>query len=144
MVQAMNARIVVKYMVLTAVLVAWLGARPLECRGWSIWHPLGDEETKTSKSKQPVYKTPKKQPSAWDKLTSGTKGFFNDVGDVLTLRAFSKKKPAKPSYARAVPAGANQPKQKESKPWFGLGGKPEENKKDETVSQWIDKRRLDP
>lgn len=144
MVQAMNTRIVVKYVALTAVLVAWLGARPLECRGWSIWHPLGGEETKTSKSKQSVHKTAQKQPSAMDRMAASTKGFFNDVGDVLTLRAFSKKKPAKPSYARPVPAGSKQPKQPESKPWFGLGSQPKEKEKSETVSQWIDKKRLEP
>jgi hypothetical protein len=143
-VKAMNTRKIAKYMVLLVLVLLWLGARPLECRAWSLWQPLGSEPAKSSKAKKPAHKNAKKQPSAIDRMFAGTKGFFNDVGDVLTLRAFSKKKPAKPSYAHAVPASAKQPKQEESKPWFSLGAKPEEKKKSETVSQWIDKKRLDP
>ena len=119
-------------------LVLLAGVRPSECKAWSPLHPFSSD-TATANASPPPAK-PVKEPSALDKVGSGTKSFFNRAGEAVGL----KKPEAKmPGYARVIPPTIVPPKKPESKSWFATMFGPEEPEKPKTVSEWLGNDRLD-
>ena len=112
------------------------GAWPAESAGWPLPNPLSFTTKKEAKSKKPV----KKEPSALDKISTGTKKFFGQVGETLGLK---KPKPRKPTVAYPRLPDI-QPQKKESKSWLPPWLRPQEPQRPRTVSDWIEKERLDP
>jgi hypothetical protein len=110
------------------------------CEGWSLPNPFSSEPT--TKPKKPVLKAAKKEPSALDKIGTGTKNFFNKTGETLGLK---KPTPKKPQYATAKPPVIQSQKKEESNSWLGSWFKPEEPQKPKTVGEWMaNGKRLDP
>ena len=65
-------------------------AGPSVCFGWSLLHPFASNDQPQTTM---VSRTTQKPPSAWQKITTGTKNFFNKTGETLGLK---KKPPKKP------------------------------------------------
>lgn len=113
------------------MLVLLANVRPAVCEGWALPNPFASET-----------KTKAKKPSALDKVATGTKTFFSQTAETLGLKK-SKPKKRTPLYAHPVRPSI-QPRQKESKSWFGWLSQSEEPKRDQTVTEWMSKDRLDP
>jgi hypothetical protein len=112
------------------------------CEGWSLPNPFASKtDTKTKKSVTKVSKTTKAEPSVLEKASTGTKNFFSKTGETLGLK---KPEPKRPTAAYPKPPVLRSPYKPESKSWVGSLFKPEEPKKDKTVSDWMQKERLDP
>ena len=126
----------------SVILVLLADGRPAVCEGWSLPNPFSSESKTEPKSKKPVLKTAKKQPSALEKMSTGTKNFFNKTGETLGLK---KPEPKKPGYAVAKAPPIQPRKKADSKSWLGSVFQSEEPKKDKTVPEWMDNnKRLDP
>ena len=121
-----------------ALLAAYGSMRPAVCEAWSLLHPFSSD---ADTAKQPVPQLVKKEPSALEKVGTGTKNFFNKTGETLGLK---KPEPKKPQYANPIPPRI-QPKAKdEQKSWLGQMFGPEEREKLKSVSDWMQNPRLDP
>jgi hypothetical protein len=128
--------------ILPACLVLALLAGGLEAsaEGWSLGglSPFGKS---TQPQKTPT-KTSKKEPSSLEKLSSGTKKLFTQVGDTLTLKKKpAQKKPINP-YASSIRSGSTS-QQPQKKSWFGSLLQPKEPKKQMTPTDWIGQPRVD-
>jgi len=124
------------------MLVLLADVRPAVCEGWSLPNPFASKtDTTTKKSVTKVTKTAKKEPSALEKASTGTKNFFSKTGETLGLK---KPEPKKPISASPKPRVVQSPNKPESKSWVGSLFKPEEPAKPKTVSDWMDNKRLDP
>jgi hypothetical protein len=120
-----------------------VGLRPAMGDGLSMPKLFPDSNTETKKNppKPNPLKQTKPQPSTLNKMTTGTKKFFSNVGDTLTL-----KKSTPPKQA-ALPANPwIKPKKEEPKPsWLtSIFYKQEEPKKIPNASEWLEQKRLDP
>jgi hypothetical protein len=114
-----------------------IGARPAIGDGGLLPKLFPDSKTETKKAPP---KPTKPQPSALNKMTTGTKKFFSNVGDTLT---FKKSAPPKQSTTPTNPW--IKPAKEEPKPsWFSSMFAKEEPKKAKTPSQWLEQKRLDP
>jgi hypothetical protein len=123
------------------VLLLLADLRPASCEGWSLPNPFSSD-AKTDAKKRTTTRTTRQEPSTWNKVGTGTKNFFSKTGETLGLK---KPETKKPLYASPAPRVIKPPARKqESKSWFGSLLKSEEPKKDKTVSEWMDKPRLDP
>ncbi len=121
-------------------LVVLAGARPPECAAWSLWHPFSSESAGETTAPQPPVKPVKKEPSALEKVGTGTKNFFNRAGEAVGLK---KPEPKKPEYARVVPPTLVPPKKEPPKSWIATMFGPEQPEKPKTVSEWLGNDRLD-
>ena len=122
------------------MLVLFANVQPVLCEGWSLPNPFSSEPT--PKPKKTGLKTVKQEPSALDKIGTGTKNLFNKTGETLGLK---KPQPKKPQYATAKPPTIQPVKKDDSKSWLGSLFKPEEPKKPKTVGEWMTSgKRLDP
>jgi len=88
-------------------------------------------------------KTSKKEPSTLEKLSTGTKSFFTQVGDTLTL----KKKPAPKKtispFASATKHNSTS-KQTPKKSWLSsLFQREQPKKQNMTPTDWIGQQRMD-
>lgn len=119
---------ITKTLLIASMLVGLAYARPSVCRGWSL-NPFASNDQEQTRM-VPVNAT-QQPPSAWEKVTSGTKNFFNKTGETLGLK---KKEPKK-----APPVVAARPRTIPQKPKPGMFSwlKPKETKKDNTVSGWL-------
>jgi hypothetical protein len=126
----------------SVILALLVNVMPAVCDGWSLSNPFSSD-TKTQALKQTAPKPVKKEPSALEKLGTGTKNFFSKTGEALGLK---KPEPKKPLYATAVarPQTIPSSKKTETKSWLPSMFQPEEPKKPKTVSEWIGNKRLDP
>ncbi len=99
------------------------------CFGW--WNPFAsaDDKPKTTM----VSRSTQKPPSAWDKVTTGTKNFFNKTGETLGLK---KKEPKKPPAVVAVKPRQVQQKAKQESGLTSWLLPKEEKPKD--VKGWLD------
>ena len=124
----------------SVLLIVFVHAEPAVC-DWSLLHPFSSDAASESKPKKVAVKSVKKEPSTWEKLSSGTKKFFNQTGETLGL----KKPETKKQYATATPKPrtVQSPKKETSSSWWNplASAEPKEPK---TVSEWIGKKRLDP
>ncbi len=76
-------------------------------------------------------------PSAWQKISTGTKKVATGTVDVLTLKPI-RDKWATDKTPKRDSAGYNiQPKKKSESSWFGSWFKPKEEKKIKTVGDWM-------
>jgi hypothetical protein len=115
-----------------AILAAYAGARPAVCEAWSLFHPFSSDD---QAAKKPVARSVQKPPSAWDKVTTGTKNFFSKTGEAVGLKKPEPKKPV-PQCAYVRPQ-VIQKKKPESKSWFSSWFKPEEPEKRTDVVGWM-------
>jgi len=121
---------ITKTLLIIAMLIGLAQAGPSVCFGWSLLHPFGsDEKPRTTM----VSRTTQKPPSAWQKITTGTKKFFNKTGETLGLK---KKEPKKAPAMVAVKPRQLQPKAKQSSGMMGWLFPKEEKPKD--VKGWLD------
>jgi hypothetical protein len=122
---------ITKTLLIVVTLLGLAQAVPSVCFGWSLLHPFAsDDKPQTTM----VSRTTQKPPSAWQKLTTGTKKFFNKTGETLGLK---KKEPKKAPPIVAVKPRTIPPKAKQSD--GGLTGwlwPKEEKPKD--VKGWLD------
>ena len=123
-----------------AALILFAGVRPTECKAWSVWNPFASSSDKAAEAKPK--KTVKKQPSTLDKVVAAPKNMFNAVGNTITGKKPEPKKPTSQMYATMKAPAIHPPKKEKS--WLPSWMKPEEPKKDKTVSEWLTKERLDP
>jgi hypothetical protein len=84
----------------------------------------------------PVQKKP--QPTVLDKMTVGTKKFFNNVGETLSLKKSPTKKTTAPTNPWFKP-----PKEEPKPPWYSQLFHKEDPKKSKNPSEWINQPRLD-
>jgi hypothetical protein len=115
------------------ILAAYAGTRPAVCHAWSLFHPFSSDD-KAEPQARPVARTAPKPPSTWDKITMGTKNFFNKTGEAIGLKKPEKK--LVPQYA-SPRSPAAQRRQPESKSWFGSWFKPKEPEKQKSVKDWM-------
>ncbi len=105
------------------------------CKAWSL-NPFAAEEPKPRKvTTRTVKNAP--APSAWDKITAGTKQFFDKTGETLGLKKPAPRRPG--ATAMAIP---RQPqlaprKKPEQKSWFSSVFGPEEKKDPKSVDEWM-------
>lgn len=128
----MTAKLV-KTLLVVVVLVGVVGVRPQTCEAWSLLDPFGWGSSSETKAKKPAARTAKKPPSTWDKMTAGTKSFFDKTGEALGLK--KPKKKGRPQYAYAKPQVLKR-RAPESKSWFDWM-KPEEPKQPKDVNEWM-------
>jgi hypothetical protein len=123
------------------MLVLLADARLALCEGWSLPNPFSSESTPDAKKKT-AFKTTK-EPSAWEKASTGTKNFFSKTGETLGLK---KREAKKTLYANPAPRVVQPPaKKQESKSWLDSLFKPEEPKKPKNVGEWMENnKRMDP
>jgi hypothetical protein len=129
--------------VLTAgvVVASFVCVQPAALAEWSLPNLFGSSSKSTKKSKKPITKVAKKEPTMLDKLGTGTKSFFDKTGETLGLK---KPEPKKFGYATPSPRNAQTPKKTESKSWLPSPLAPEEPKKPKTVEEWMSgNKRLD-
>jgi len=110
--------------------------RPVKGGVWSL--PKLTHSNKRAPTK-PTPHVQKKEPSAWEKLNAGTKKFFTNLGNALTL----KKSP--PKRQRTLPYNSwIKPPKEEPKPnWFtALFQKKEQ--RPQKPSDWIGQPRPSP
>jgi hypothetical protein len=89
-------------------------------------------------TKKSPFVQPKPQPSGLGKVTTGTKKFFTNVGDALSLkRSQSKKTTTTPSNPWFKP-----PKEEPKPSWFSQMFHKEEDKKPGNPGEWISQPRL--
>lgn len=82
---------ITKTLLIVVTLLGLAQAVPSVCFGWSLLHPFAsDDKPQTTM----VSRTTQKPPSAWQKLTTGTKKFFNKTGETLGLKKKEPKKSA--------------------------------------------------
>jgi len=94
---------ITKTLLIASVLIGLAYATPSVCLGWSLNPFASNDKTKTTM----VSRTTQKPPSAWDRVTTGTKNFFNKTGETLGLK---KKQPKKaPAIVAAKPRTLQQP-----------------------------------
>ena len=106
-------------------------AKPSACLGWSL-NPFASNNDQTQVRPVSATKTTKKTPSAWEKLTTGTKSFFSKTGETLGLK---KKEPKKAPPVVAAKPRVLQPKAKKSGGLFGwMNPQPEQPTK---VEDWM-------
>jgi hypothetical protein len=123
-------RRITKTLLIASMLIGLAYARPSVCLGWSL-NPFASNDQAQTKTVQ--VKATQKPPSAWEKVTAGTKNFFNKTGETLGLK---KKEPKKAPPVVAVKPRTLQPKAKESGgllSWF----KPSEPERPKTVTGWL-------
>jgi hypothetical protein len=117
---------------LIAALLAGIGhAGSSACQGW----PFGLFESKPKEQVRTYQMSATKaQPSALDKVASGTKNFFNKTGETLGLK---KKAPLPVPAVVAAKPPTIYPRYKESRPWYGFL-MPEEKEAPKNVPSWMD------
>jgi hypothetical protein len=121
---------ITKTLLIVATLIGFAQVGPSTCFGWSILHPFAsDEKPQTTM----VSRTTQKPPSAWQKVTTGTKNFFNKTGETLGLK---KKVPKKAPAMVAVKPRQLQPKAQQSSGMMSWLFPKEEKPKD--VKGWLD------
>lgn len=123
-------------LLLIASLVMVLLLSPAASMAWSLnpFASSGNEDTASKKASNPTAKQPL---SAWDKLTLGTKQFFDKTGETLGIKKPQPKK--RVASAIAVPKTPQlQPRRKaETKSWFSSMFEPEEPERPKTVGEWM-------
>jgi hypothetical protein len=92
-------------------LIFWMSIRPASGGGWSVPGPFYSSGSESAKSAPAVKKS---EPSLWQKLHSGTKKFFTDVGNALTF----KKTPPKKQPTLPYNPWIKPPKEKSKSNWF--------------------------
>jgi hypothetical protein len=124
------------------MLVLLANVRPAVCEGWSLLHPFSSDTKSDVKPKKAVPKAVKKEPSALEKVGTGTKNAFIHTAEALGLK---KPEAKKPQYAYATPPKVQPTKKKESKSWAGSLFQPEEQPKPKNVPEWMmQNKRPDP
>jgi hypothetical protein len=119
------------------LLVAFFMA-PAASHAFSLW-PFSSEP---APAKPVVTRVGVKQPSTWDKVTTGTKNVFNKTGEKLGLKK-PQKKPM-PQFAYATPP-TMQRAAPAKKSWFSSMFGPKEPTKPKTVGEWMEtSKRIDP
>jgi hypothetical protein len=126
-----------------ALLVVLLAALVAQAEGWSILHPFSGSSTTSDAPKRPkpVPRTTiaaKQEPSALQKLGTGTKNFFTGIGAALTPKKTPSKKPDpyKTSYFNPNQAAA---KKSSSSSWNPFHR--EEKPKKQTVNDFMSLKR---
>jgi hypothetical protein len=123
---------IVTLIVISGILIC---SRPSVVYGLS-WSSDSSSESKTPYTKKAQSKT---EPSTIDKMTNGTKKFFNDVETTVGLKKTTPKKDI-PSNAWVKPKKVETSKSSGFWSWFSSK---EEPKKPKTPSDWLDQPRLD-
>ena len=123
-------RRITKPLLIAAMLVGLSHARSSVCEAWSL-NPFASSEKPQTTMYPP--RAPKKPPSTWKKITTGTKNFFNKTGETLGLKKPAPKRP--PDIVNQTPRQLVQQK-KESKSWLSSLG-PEEPPRDTSVQDWM-------
>ena len=119
---------ITKTLLIVSVLIGFTNAGPSICLGWSLNPFASDDKPQTTM----VSRSTQKPPSMWEKLTTGTKNFFNKTGETLGLK---KKEPKKAPAIVAPKPRTLQPKAKPSSgimSWFS----PKEEKPTD-VKDWL-------
>jgi hypothetical protein len=119
---------IAKTLPISSMLIGLLCAGPSVCLGWSLNPFASNDKPQTTM----VSRTTQKPPSAWDKVTTGTKNFFNKTGETLGLK---KKQPRRPPDVVAARPPQVVPKAKPDRGLFGLF--PPKEEKRPTVPDWI-------
>ena len=119
---------ITKTLLILLMLIGLAYAGPSVCLGWSLNPFASNDKAKTTT----VSRTTQKPPSAWQKVTTGTKNFFNKTGETLGLK---KKQPKKAPPVVAAKPRTLQPKAKEGGMFSFLS--PEKKPKD--VKDWLGK-----
>lgn len=115
-----------------------LGVLPAIGDGLSM--PKLFSESKTETKKVPS-KPSKPQPSALNKMTTGTKKFFSNIGNTLSFKKSApKKQSTTPTNPWIKPSKEEAPKSS----WLTSMFSPEEPKKPNNPSEWLEQKRLDP
>ena len=91
----------------------------------------------TSATKKSPLQQQKSQPSVINKVTTGTKKFFTNVGDTLTLKKSQSKKTTTPTNPWFKP-----PKEEPKPSWLSSMFHKEEPKKSSNPGEWISQPRL--
>jgi hypothetical protein len=140
--EAMTQRIL-KTLTFVLLMTLLLDVEPANCEGWSLWNPFSSG-TKSKKATWKTAKSTKKEPSALEKVGSGTKNLLDKTGETLGLK---KPAPKKPQYAMPK-TPLLQSQQKKEKSFLGSLSpfKSEEPKKPyKDVNDWMTKtQRIDP
>jgi len=117
---------ITKTLLIVSILIGLAHAGPSVCLGWSLNPFASNDQAKTTM----VSRTTQKPPSAWQKVTTGTKNFFNKTGETLGLK---KKQPKKaPPVVAAKPRKIQQPEKPGMFSW--LAPKPD---KPDGVKDWL-------
>jgi hypothetical protein len=126
------------------LLVLLADVRPAAGDGWSLPKPFASSDTTTdAKAKKLGSKTPPKQPSTWDKVTTGTKNLFTKPAETLGLKKPEPKKQVT-GYAYPTPPKIQPPKPKsDSKSWVPSWLQPEKPKQPKDVKEFLQQPRLD-
>ncbi len=99
--------------------------------------PMLSPDGQSNAKKNPLIQK-KPQPSVLSKVATGTKKFFSNVGDALSMKKSPSQKTVTPTNPYFKPA------KEESKPsWFSSMFHKEETKKQTSPSDWINQQRLD-
>lgn len=123
------------------ILILLADAQPAVCEGWSLPNPFASKTDTKKKPVTKVSKTTNAEPSMLEKASTGTKNFFSKTGETLGLK---KPEPKKPTAAYAKPPVLKTPYKPEKSSGLSSLFKPEEPKRDKTVTDWMQKERLDP
>ena len=111
-----------------------LGIRP--AIGDGTTSPTLSPDGQTTTKKNPLVQQ-KPQPSALSKATTGTKKFFSNVGDALTLKKSQQTKTVTPTNPWFKP-----PKEEPKPAWYSSLFHKEEPKKQSNPAEWISQPRL--
>ncbi|MHB1033483.1 MAG: hypothetical protein ACYC35_01835 [Pirellulales bacterium] len=144
-----------------AILVLLAAGSRATAEGWSWTSPFssgakdtsGQAKSNKSKSSSNVSRTAmidgrplvkpsispqRKEPSALDKVGSGTKKFFTRTADAISFKKPAPKKKPSTSYAWGSSQKTPQPKlKKKDQSWFSSWFAPKEPKPPESVGEWL-------
>jgi hypothetical protein len=123
---------------LALFIASFLGIRPALGEGWSP--PKLFPQNKNETKQVPVKQT-KHQPSMMDKMTSGPKKFFNNVGSTLGLK---KSAPPKKTYTPSNPWIKPAKDEPAKSSWLTSIFPKEEPKKPSNPSEWLQQERMNP
>ncbi len=122
---------ITRTLVVVVTLIGLALAGPSVCFGWSLLHPFASNDQPQTTM---VSRTTQKPPSAWQKITTGTKNFFNKTGETLGLKKKPPKKP--PAVVAPKPRVLLPPPKKSDGGVAGWLWPKEEKPKD--VKGWLD------
>jgi hypothetical protein len=118
-------RRITKTLLIVSMVIGFMHVGSSAFCGWPFASDDPPKTTMVSRMKQ-------KPPSTWEKVSSGTKNFFNKTGETLGLKKKEPKKP--PAVVAPRQRMLVQKAKKDSGGFLGLFGS---KKKDENVAEWM-------
>lgn len=114
--------------VIGAVLTGLAGAQSVFAEGWSLWPSAQQKSNQSTAKSEPIAPPHKAQPepSALEKIGTGTKNFFTQIGNTLTGK--KPEEPRKRMAGMATPSRPYSAGKKESGSWMPSWLQAEEQK----------------